>query len=473
MIDHVIAHSSATALGQLVQRRAVSSVELTTWCLEALETRGRALNAVAELLPDSALAQAAQADAAIAAGRIRSPLHGVPYGAKDLFATAGIPTRWGSPLYRDQVFDYDATVIARLRTAGAILVAKLAMVELAGGGGYGDPGASLHGPCRNPWNPQRWAGGSSSGSGAAVGGGLVPFALGTETWGSITVPSAFCNASGLRPTYGRVPRYGVMALSWTMDKVGPLARSAEDCGHVLQAIAGHDPRDPTSALGLWTVRPDARDGRPLRVGILVHDYEAHHAPEARARFRAALDVLHALGHRSDEATLPDFPYDLAAQTISMVESSATFEDVIRSPRAETMVDAALRAELVAGLAISGVTYLHAMRVRTLAAQGAVRVFAHVDALIAPTLLQVAPPIDVIPAEGGRHAGGNGGFGNLLGWPSISIPMGMGRDDLPLGLEIIAAPFQEATVLALAMAFQSATDWHRRHPARDKQDAETR
>ncbi len=464
MTDRVVAYSSATELGQLVQRRELSSVDLTTWCLEALETRGRALNAVAELTPDLALTQAARADAEIAAGLIRGPLHGVPYGAKDLFATAGIPTRWGSPTHRDQVFDYDATVIERLREAGAILVAKLAMVELAGGGGYGDPGASLHGPCRNPWNPERWAGGSSSGSGAAVGGGLVPFALGTETWGSITVPAAFCNVSGLRPTYGRVPRYGAMALSWTMDKIGPLARSAEDCALVLQAIAGHDPRDPTSAPGTWTVRPGALDDRPLRLGILVHDYEARHAPEARTRFRAALEVFHDLGHRSDEAALPDFPYGVATQTIFMVESSAAFEDLIRSPRVGEMVDPVLQADLFAGLVIPGVDYLRAMRVRTLAGHAAVRVFERFDALIAPTLLQVAPPIDLIPEEGSRDAGGNGGFGNLLGWPSISIPMGLGRDDLPLGLEIIAAPYQEATVLALATAFQGETDWHRRQPA---------
>jgi aspartyl-tRNA(Asn)/glutamyl-tRNA(Gln) amidotransferase subunit A len=466
MSDQIVAQSSAAELGQLVQRRALSSVELTTWCLEALETRGRALNAVAELTPELALAQATRADTEIAAGLIRSPLHGVPYGAKDLFATAGIPTRWGSPTYRDQVFDYDATVIERLREAGAVLVAKLAMVELAWGGGYSDPGASLHGPCRNPWNPERWAGGSSSGSGAAVGGRLVPFALGTETWGSITVPSAFCNVSGLRPTYGRVPRYGAMALSWTMDKIGPMARSAEDCALVLQAIAGHDPRDPASASGTFAVQPGALDGRPLRLGILVHDYEARHAPEAKARFTAALEVFHALGHASDEAALPDFPYGVAAQTIVMVEGSSAFENLTHSPRWEELVDPVLQVDLLAGLAIPGVDYLRAMRVRTLAAREAVRVFERFDALIAPTLLQVAPPIDMSLMslkESRRDAGGNGGFGNLLGWPSISIPMGLGRDDLPLGLEIIAAPYQEATVLALATAFQGATEWHRLYP----------
>ncbi len=182
-----------------------------------------------------------------------------------------------------------------------------------------------------------------------------------------------------------------MALSWTMDKIGPLARSAEDCALVLQAIAGHDPRDPTSAPGTWTVRPGALDGRPLRLGILVHDYEARHAPEARARFRAALEVFHDLGHRSNEAALPDFPYGVAAQTIFMVESSAAFEDLIRSPRVGEMVDPVLQADLFAGLVIPGVDYLRAMRVRTLAGHAAVRVFERFDALIAPTLLQVAPP----------------------------------------------------------------------------------
>jgi aspartyl-tRNA(Asn)/glutamyl-tRNA(Gln) amidotransferase subunit A len=463
MSDTVLVQSSAAELGQLVQRRALSSVELTTWCLDALETRGRLLNAVAELTPELALAQAAQADAEIAAGLIRGPLHGVPYGAKDLFATAGIPTRWGSPVYRDQVFDYDATVIERLREAGAVLVAKLAMVELAWGGGYSDPGASLHGPCRNPWNPERWAGGSSSGSGAAVGGRLVPFALGTETWGSITVPAAFCNVSGLRPTYGRVPRYGAMALSWTMDKIGPLARSAEDCALVLQAIAGRDPRDLTSRSDTFEVRSGALDDHPLRLGILVHDYEAHHAPEARARFTAALEVFHTLGHTSDEAVLPDFPYGVAAQTIIVVEATSTFENLIHSRQWGELVDPVLQVDLLAGLAIPGVDYLRAMRIRTLAAREAVRIFERFDALIAPTLLQVAPPIDLSSETSGHDAGGNGGFGNLLGWPSMSIPMGLGRDDLPLGLEIIAAPYGEATVVTLATAFQHATEWHHLNP----------
>ncbi len=463
MADRIVLSSPAAVLGQLVQRREVSALELARWSLEGLETRGRSLNAVAELTADLALEQATQADREIAAGRIRGPLHGVPYGAKDLFATHGIPTRWGSPAHRDQVFDHDATVVARLRDAGAVLVAKLAMVELAGGGGYRSAAASIDGPGRNPWNPQRWAGGSSSGSGAAVGAGLVPFALGSETWGSITVPAALCNVSGLRPTYGRVSRFGAMALSWTMDKVGPMARSAEDCGLVLAAIAGHDPRDPSTASRPFTFDPAAPARQGLRLGVLAHDYEAKHAPEARDRFTAALDVFTSLGYQIGDAELPAYPYDAAAGLIIAVEGAAAFDDLIRSDRLAALADPSQQAGLQAALAIPGVDYLRAMRLRAAAGPAAVGIFERFDALIAPTLLQVAPPIDADIDKGWTDVGGNGGFGNLLGWPSISIPMGPGREGLPLGLEIIGAPYQEQTVLRLAMAFQRVTDWHLQQP----------
>ncbi len=459
MADLTLLGSSAASLGRLAQRREVSSVELTGLCLEALDTRGRALNAVAELTPELALDEAKRADAEIAAGRIRGPLHGVPYGAKDLLATRGIPTRWGSPTHRDQVFDYDAAVIEQLRDAGAVLVAKLAMVELAGAGGYGRAGASLHGPGLNPWDPTRWAGGSSSGSGTAVGGGMVPFAIGSETWGSITVPAAFCNVSGLRPTYGRVSRYGAMALSWTMDKIGPMARSAEDCGLVLAAIAGSDPRDPSSLAGPFAFQPGPSTGQSFRLGVLAHDYAAKDAPEARARFTAALEVFRGRGYTIDEATLPDFPYDEAAGTIVQVEGASAFENLIRGPRLGELADTEQQIGLLSALVTPGVDYLRATRLRTLAGPAAVRVFERFDALVAPTLLHVAPPIDVDLNESLRNAGGNGGPGNLLGWPSVSIPMGHGRDGLPLGLELIGPPNGEATILALAMAFQDETAWH--------------
>ncbi|HKY51134.1 MAG TPA: amidase, partial [Candidatus Limnocylindria bacterium] len=210
-------------------------MELAEETCERLARVGPRYNAVATVMRDRAIAEATRADAALKR-RDRRPLLGIPYGAKDLLAAKGAPTTWGAPPYRDQVIDMDATAVAKLKRAGAVLAAKLAMVELAGGGGYRYPSASLQGPGRNPWNVERWSGGSSSGSGTAVAGGLVPYALGSETSGSIGTPSAYCGVTGLRPTYGLVSRAGAMALSWTLDKMGPMARSAEDCALALEGM---------------------------------------------------------------------------------------------------------------------------------------------------------------------------------------------------------------------------------------------
>ena len=461
MAEIPLHYRSATELGRMIRDGKISSVELTTLYLDRLDHQGRALNALAELTRDLALRQARQADAERAAGRLRSPLHGVPYGAKDLLATAGIPTRWGSPAHKDQIFDYDATVITRLREAGAVLAGKLAMVELAGGGGYEYAAASLHGPGRCPWNPERWSGGSSSGSGATVGAGAVGFAIGTETWGSITVPAAFCGISGLRPTYGRVSRHGAMALCWTLDKIGPMARSAEDCGHVLQAIAGHDPEDPSCTTERFTFHPRPAD-RPLRLGILPHDYSK--APAAHKLFDAALEVFKKRKFTLHDAKYPpDIPYGVAAGTIVNAEGSAAFENLIRSPKLNELADTSQQAGLIAGLAVPAADYLRALRIRTIALKALNTMWNDFDALIAPTLLLVAPPVARSLNEGGEPWGGNGGPGNLAGWPSISIPMGFGKDNLPMGLEIIGAPYEEQTVLSVAMAFQHDTDWHQQHP----------
>ncbi len=463
MSDRALLWLSALELGKLIAKRSVSSVEITRLYLRELDTRGRALNALAELTPEIALKQAAQADREVKAGKIRSPLHGVPYGAKDLLATRGIPTRWGSPAHANQVFNYDATVVTRLREAGAVLVAKLAMVELAGGVGYEFAAASITGPCKNPYDDTRWAGGSSSGSGAAVGGGMVGFAIGTETWGSITVPAAFCNVSGLRPTYGRVPRTGAMALCWTMDKIGPMARTAEDCLAILRVIAGHDPRDPSSSTEKFG--PSLPDRTPLRarLGLLPTEYAKNKAPEAQKHFKSAISVLQGLGCTSDKVILPNFPYDAAAGTIVNVEGAASFEGLVRSAKLDLLADNSQKAGLIAALAIPGSDYLRALRIRKLAGPAAVKVFDKFDALVAPTLLKGAPPWKMSLNEGFANMGGNGGPGNLLGWPSISVPMGMDADGLPLGLEIIGAPYQEAAILKIAMAFQKATPHHRIAP----------
>src|SRR5579875_432269 len=311
-----------------LRRRRISSVELTRLALDRLSTLGRRYDAVARVLPE----QARNADRLLRRGRNTSALTGIPYGAKDLVALRGVPTTWGAKPYARQVFDFDAAVIVALRRAGAVLAAKLAMIELAGGGGYRYPSASLTGPARNPWNPGHWTGGSSSGTGAVVGVGMLPFGIGSETSGSILSPSSGCNVTGLRPTYGLVSRYGAMALSWTMDKLGPMCRSAEDCGLVLEAIAGPDPRDPGSAGR--TFRMHRRPIRPsaLRVGYAPVDFEETAQPSIRAALADALRAFRRLGVRLRRTELPRLPIDSAARLIIRAEGSTIFQDLIESGR---------------------------------------------------------------------------------------------------------------------------------------------
>src|SRR5438045_550366 len=230
-------------LAKRIETKKLSSVDLTQIFLDRSQKLGPRFNAYARLTPEIALEQAKAADAEIKRGHYRGPLHGIPYAAKDLIAVRGVPCTWWAKPYANQVFDYDATVIEHLNRVGAVLIGKAAMIELAGGMGYRFASASLQGEAKNPWDPKCWTCGSSSGSGAIVAAGLAAFAIGTETWGSIICPSAFCGVSGLRPTYGRVSRYGAMALAPSMDKTGPMARSAEDCARIFAAIAGHDQKD--------------------------------------------------------------------------------------------------------------------------------------------------------------------------------------------------------------------------------------
>jgi aspartyl-tRNA(Asn)/glutamyl-tRNA(Gln) amidotransferase subunit A len=461
MADSDVLFATVGELGRLLRTKRISSVELTRLYLDRLARQGRALNAVAELTEERALRQAKVADKDLASGQRRGPLHGIPYGAKDLLATQGIPTQWGSPAHRDQVFDYDATVIERLDAAGAVLVAKLSMIELAGAGGFDTLSASANGPGRNPYDPKRWAGGSSSGPGSATGGGMVGFAVASETWGSILEPSAFCNVTGLRPTYGRASRYGAMTVSWTMDKIGPMARSAEDCGVLLAAIAGPDPKDRSSAPEKFRFRP-RRSRRRCRIGILPQNYQSDEAQFTEGRFDDALETFRRLGYATKEAKLPDFPYDLAAGTIITVEASSSFENFVRSSRLNELISASQKNGLMMGLAIPAADYLQAMRVRALAGPAAVRIFEEFDALAAPTLHIEAPLIDK-GFKDSPPSGGNGGPTNLLGWPSITVPMGTGKAGMPLGMELIGAPYREDVLLEIAMEYQRETDWHRSRP----------
>src|SRR5246127_2471967 len=269
MISDEILYLSASELAKRIQSRALSPVDLTQAYLDRSEKIGPTLNAYARLTPEMALAEADAAEKEIKRGHYRGPLHGIPYAAKDLLSVKDVPTTWGAKPYENQVFDYDATVIEHLRRVGAILIGKAAMTELAGGMNYRFASASLQGAAKNPWNTSCWTCGSSSGSGAIVAAGLAGFAIGTETWGSIVCPAAFCGVSGLRPTYGRVSRHGAMALAYSMDKIGVLGRTADDCGLVLSAIGGHDPLDRTSLPDTFNyTNPAIKSG--LRVGWLTN-----------------------------------------------------------------------------------------------------------------------------------------------------------------------------------------------------------
>src|SRR5580700_2041384 len=288
--------ATVVELGAKIAAKDVSAEELVRAFANRLEQLGPRYNALALPLPEQAIRKAKAVDKDIKRGRMRGPLQGIPYGVKDLLSFAGQITTWGAKPYAAQIFDYNATVIDKLESTGAVLIGKLSMVELAGGGGYRLPSASLFGPGVNPWDTARWSGGSSSGSATAVAAGLVPFALGSETSGSIITPASYCGVTGLRPTYGLVSRHGAMALSWTLDKIGPFAHTAEDCGIILQNIAGSDWKDPGSAGKSFYYTPQfARDLKDVRVGFAPVDFNEGVDPAARADYAKALETIRSLG----------------------------------------------------------------------------------------------------------------------------------------------------------------------------------
>ena len=449
-------------LGELVRNRKVRAVELAELYLDRLERIGPRYNAVVTVMRDHALAQARRADAEIAANRWRGPLHGIPYGAKDLLATASAPTTWGAAPYREQRFDYDATVIQKLEAAGAVLCAKLAMIELAGGMGYRQPTASFTGPCINPWAPDAWSGGSSSGSGAAVSSGLVPFAIGSETWGSILSPAGYCGIAGLRPTYGRVSRHGAMALCWTLDKLGPLALTADDCGLILDAIAGADPEDPTSSDRPY--RYDAADRKSFRLGVLRDATDGCEAAVVE-NFRRSLDTLRRIGTVEEEVTLPDLPWEQTTRIILQVEAASAFEDLIESGGIAELTAPEVHFIPYARDAILAKDYLKAVRLRGVMAREADRVLARFDALVAPGRVNEAPLLgqDFRSAISATARDVMGAVGNGAGLPAVCVPNGMGARGLPTSLQFMSRAWEENAALAAARAYQAMTDWHTRHP----------
>jgi aspartyl-tRNA(Asn)/glutamyl-tRNA(Gln) amidotransferase subunit A len=468
LLSEDILFSTVRELGETIRTRKLSPVALCEGYLARLETLGPKLGAVITLTRDLAMEQARTAEREIAAGHYRGALHGIPYGVKDAFSAKGIPTTWGTAPYRNQVFDYDATIVTLLRNAGAVLLGKLAMIELVGGFGYDNADASFTGPCRTPWNPEYWSGGSSAGPGAATSAGLVAFSVGGETGGSILLPSSYCGLAGMRTTYGRVSRAGGVTLSWSLDKVGPMCRSADDCGIVLAAIAGYDKLDPATSRRkfLYATRPTG--SRRYKLGIVKGSYENVDS-DVKANFEQSMSVLEKFADITHDLELPDFPYGPMLGTIMSAEGTAAFRDLVDTGRMREMANEVDRVTGYTGMMVSAVDYLQAMRARKPARIALDQLLTKVDALVAPTTPTVAPRVDEQFHGYGRRYAGAGktvslvSAGNLAGVPAITVPNGFGQDNLPTALQFMGPAWSEKTLIEIAGAYQERTDWHKRRP----------
>ncbi len=462
-----LAFLPVTELSELVRTRKVTATQLTDMYLTRLKKYDPVLKCVITLTEDRARKQAAAADAEIARGKYRGPLHGIPWGAKDLLAVRGYRTTWGAGPYKDQVIDSDATVVQRLDAAGAILVAKLTLGELAQGDVWFGNGPTDAGPdektrtgqrTRNPWKPDQGSSGSSAGPASATSAGLVGFAIGTETLGSISSPSTRCGVTGLRPTFGRVPRTGAMALSWTMDKLGPICRSAQDCALVLDAIYGPDGQDP-SAIGAeyhWDARVPLKS---LRVGYVKSAFDMPATdPSDPKRYQHptkqfdddALAAIRALGVDPAPVTLPDEPYD-AIRLVLTAEGAAAFDELTRSGRDKLLVQQG-RADWAntfrTARFIPAVDYINAMRVRTIAMRAWDDLMANYDVIVTPTGAANLPQLTAT---------------NLTGHPAVIVPSGFREDGTPVSITFLGPLFGEAKMLVLANAYQQATGFQLKHP----------
>jgi aspartyl-tRNA(Asn)/glutamyl-tRNA(Gln) amidotransferase subunit A len=466
MISADILYLSAAELGRRIQAKSLSPVELTKAYLDRSEKLGPRLKAYARLTPEIALEQATTAEKEIGRGHYRGPLHGIPYAAKDLLATRGVATTWGAKPYENQVFDYDATVVENLRRAGAVLVGKAAMIELAGGMNYRFASASLEGAASNPWNTSCWTCGSSSGSAAIVAAGLAAFAIGTETWGSIICPSAYCGVSGLRPTFGRVSRYGAMALSYSMDKIGPMARSAEDCAQIFAVMAGHDIKDQSTLpldKAAFTYSASAElSAKPIRVGWLTNAWQRID-PHAEKAMQAAERAVRKMFPGTRNAALPEGPFEAAGGVIIAVEGAAAFRDLIRSGKLAQLSDPLGQINGYVNEQIDAADYVRALQVRGILQQKMEALFDGVDVLVAASQPLAANAIDANLETDLAFPDPLGAVGNLCGLPALSVPCGFTDQNLPLGLQFVARAGNDLAVVRAARTFQQRTDWHRRHP----------
>lgn len=441
-----LAFATVPQLAVLIRTRRVSPVELTKMYLGRLKRYGPKLNCTVTLTEELAMAQATQAEAEIKRGKYRGPLHGIPWGAKDLFATKGIRTTWGAEPFRDQVIDYDATVIERLRDGGAVLVAKLSMGALAQGGRW------FGGMTRNPWAVEEdriGSSGSSAGPASALAAGLVGFAIGTETLGSIISPSSRCGVTGLRPTYGRVSRYGAMGLSWTMDKIGPMCRGVEDCAAALEAIYGPDKRDLTVVDVPFNWQPD-RPLSQMKIGYLKNEFDSQQDAERKAIYRTALDVLRKQGANLEPLELPTFS-TAALRIILVAEAATAFDDITRnraidqlSGQSENDWPNTFRSSRF----IPAVEYIRAQRARTLLMHEMDKLMSKWEAFVSPAPGSASLLIT-----------------NLTGHPAVAVPCGFPKG-LPQSIMFTGRLYDEGAPLRVALAYQRGTNWHTMRPKMD-------
>ena len=455
-----------TELARRVETKQVSPVDLTQLYLSRSEKFGPKLNAYARLTPEIATAQAAAAEKEIRRGHYRGPLHGIPYAAKDLLAVKGVAVTWGAKPYADQVFDYDATVIEHLNRAGAVLIGKASMIELAGGMNYRFAAASLQGEAKNPWNTSCWTCGSSSGSGAIVAAGLAAFAIGTETWGSIICPSAFCGVTGMRPTYGRVSKYGAMALAPSMDKIGPMARSAEDCARIFAVLAGHDPKDHSTLAvdkAAFTYSPSMElKARSLTVGWLTNAWK-NIDPGVAKIADATEKSLHKMFPAVHRAALPQGPWDDVGNVIMGTEGAASFRELIRSGKVSELADPLGQINGYVNEQISAADYWQASKIREQLQGKMADLFDAFDVIATVSQPLPAVSLDFNLETGLSFLDPLGAIGNLCGLPALSVPCGFTDKHLPVGVQFVGRAGDDFGVIQAARTFQAHTDFHKRHP----------
>lgn len=441
-----VAFFTATQLAELVRTRQISSLDLTRMYLARLKRYGPKLLCVVTLTEELALKQAAEADREIKAGKYRGPLHGVPCGIKDLFATRGIKTTWGAEPYRDQMIDYDSTVVERLRDAGAVLLAKLSMGALAQGGRW------FAGMTRNPWQVEEdrtGSSGSSAGPASATAAGLVGFSIGTETLGSIVSPSSRCGCVGLRPTYGRISRYGAMGLSWTMDKIGPICRGVEDCAATLAAIYGPDQRDITVGDAPFNWNPDVPLSK-MRIGYLKAEFDGIQNEKQKVLYKEALDVVRAAGANLEPIELPQFATG-SLRIILVAEAAAAFDDITRNGQINQLSGQAPNDwpnSFRTSRFIPAVEYIRAQRARTLLMREMDMLMSKWDVFVSP-----APGSASLLVT------------NLTGHPQVCVPCGF-IDGLPRSIMFTGGLYDEGSPLRVALAYERATTWHAMRPKMD-------